>query len=218
MWFSVHDPVADAELEASQAQARAEAARARAIQLRRTAETGEAKDDAGEVPARSRRRWLRRPGLKAVTVGVGIVLAVATVAASGFMVWQHRTLVHNRDRTPQFAAAARQAVTTLMSIDADHAREDFQRIIDASTGELKAQVEATSALLAKQAEDSKVSSKVTVEAVAVVSQTDDSAVVLVAAKSDVTEVDNTQRPGLWRLRVNINRDAGKLKMSKVEFL
>lgn len=218
MWFSVHDPVADAELEASQAQARAEAARARAIQLRRTAETGEAKDDAGEVPARSRRRWLRRPGLKAVTVGVGIALAVASVAASGFMAWQHRTLVHNRDRAPEFAAAARQAVTTLMSIDANHAKEDFQRIIDASTGELKAQVEATSALLAKQAEDSKVSSKVTVEAVAVVSQTDDSAVVLVAAKSDVTEVDNTKRPGLWRLRVNINRDAGKLKMSKVEFL
>ncbi|WP_232321144.1 hypothetical protein [Mycobacterium shimoidei] len=214
----MHDPVADAELEAAQAQARAEAARARAIQLRRAAGIADAQDDGGAVPARARRRWLRRPRAKAVTAGVGIVLAAASVAASGYMAWQHRTLVQNRDRAPEFAAAARQAVTTLMSIDADHAREDFQRIIDATTGELKAQVEATSALLAKQAEESKVSSKVTVQAVAVQSQTDDSAVVLVTAKSDVTEADNTNRPALWRLRVNINRDAGKLKMSKVEFV
>ncbi|HUE34309.1 MAG TPA: hypothetical protein VMQ38_15840, partial [Mycobacterium sp.] len=112
-----------------------------------------------------------------------------------------------------------QEVTTLMSIDANHAKEDFQHIIDASTGDLKSQLSVMASLMAKQAEDSKVSSKATVEAVAVESVTDNSAVVLVAAKSDVTNPDNTKRPPtVWRLSVNLNRDGGQLKMSKVDFL
>jgi Mce-associated membrane protein len=135
------------------------------------------------------------------------------------MVWQHHTIVHKRQLAAEFTAAARQEVTTLMSIDANHAKEDFQRIIDASTGDLKNQLSAMSALMAKQAEDSKVSSKATVEAVAVESVTDNSAVVLVAAKSDVTNADNTKRPpAVWRLSVNLNRDGGQVKMSKVDFL
>ncbi len=106
-----------------------------------------------------------------------------------------------------------------MAIDGQHAKEDIQRLIDACTDPLKSQVEATSNVMVKQAEDSKVVSKVTVEAVAVESVTDNSAVVLVAAKSDVTNADNTKRaPALWRLRLNLNRDGGQLKMSKVDFL
>ena len=73
-----------------------------------------------------------------------------------------------------------------MSIDANHAKEDIQRIIDASTGDLKNQMSVMAGLMAKQAEDSKVSSKVTVQAVAVESVSDNSGVVLVAAKSDAT--------------------------------
>jgi Mce-associated membrane protein len=43
--------------------------------------------------------------------------------------------------------------------------------------------------------------------------------VLVAAKSDVTTADNTNRPSVvWRISVGITRDGGQLKMSKVDFL
>jgi Mce-associated membrane protein len=243
IWFSVTDPdgphpsspvgsgaetpisVAGAEDEAARAEARAEAARARAIRLRRAAETADANDNDGAVEqratksSRSRIRWPRRQGRKAVAVGVGVVLGCASLGASGYMVWQHRTIMHNRQLAAEFAAAARQGVTTLMSIDAQHAKEDIQRIIDASTGLLKTQLEATSSHMAKQAEDSKVTSKSTVEAVAVESVTDNSAVVLVAVKSDVTDPDNTKRPpASWRLSVNMERDGGQLKMSKVDFL
>ncbi len=135
------------------------------------------------------------------------------------MAWQHYTITHNRQLAAEFAAAARQGVTALMSMDAQHAKEDIQRLIDACTGPLKAQVEAESGLMASHAEDSKVVSKVTVEATAVESVSDNSAVVLVAAKSDVTNADNTKRPpALWRLSVNVDRDGGQLKMSKVDFL
>jgi Mce-associated membrane protein len=135
------------------------------------------------------------------------------------MVWQHHSIVHKRQLAQEYAAAARQAVTTLMSIDPNHAKEDVQRMIDASTGDLKSQLSVMSALMVKQAEDSKVGGKVTVEAVAVESVSDNSGVVLVAAKSDATGPDNAKRPpALWRLSVNIERDGGQLKMSKVDFL
>ena len=233
----VPSALAEAEDEVSRAEARAEAARVRAAQLRRqaeadssdqsdTVEDAEAKDsEADETePARARARrwkprWVRRPARKTVGVGVGIVLASASLAASGYMVWQDRTIVHKRQLAPEFAAAARQGVTTLMSIDPNHAKEDIQRSINASTGDLKAQLEARSALMAQQAEESKVVSKVTVEAVGVESVEDNSGVALVSAKSDVTNPDNTKRPPmLWRISVTIQRDGGQLKMSGVDFL
>jgi Mce-associated membrane protein len=229
-------PEADKEDEVAEAEARAEAARARLARLRRAAETGDADDDAASqdveqrpakstrarlrLPRRPRRpRWLRGPGRKTIAVGVGIVLASASLGASGYMVWQHHTIVHKRQLGAEFTAAARQGVTALMSIDANHAKEDFQRIIDDSTGDFKSQMSVMSGLMAKQAEDSKVSSTVTVEAVAVESVSDNSGVVLVAAKSDATGPDNAKPPtALWRLSVNLNRDGGQLKMSKVDYL
>jgi len=135
------------------------------------------------------------------------------------MVWQHRITVHKQQLAAEFTAAARQEVTALMSIDANHAKDDFQRVIDDSTGDFKRQISAMSAIMVKQTEESKVSSKATVEAVAVESLSDDSAVVLVAARSDVTNADNTNRPPvMWRISVGITRDSGQLKMSKVDFL
>ena len=228
---------AGAEDEVAKAEARAEAARARLVRLRRAGETTDAHDDdpgsqdVEQRPAKSTRaplrwlrrpgrpRWLHRPGRKAVAVGVGIVLASASLGASGYMVWQHHSIVHKRQLAQEYAAAARQVVTTMMSIDPNHAKEDVQRMIDASTGDLKSQLSVMSALMVKQAEDSKVGGKVTVEAVAVESVSDNSGVVLVAAKTDVTNADNTKRPpALWRLSVNLERDGGQLKMSKVDFL
>ncbi|UXA06047.1 hypothetical protein KXD96_24760 [Mycobacterium sp. SMC-2] len=227
---------AEAEDEVAEAEARAAAARARLARLRGIAETGDADDgaasqDAGQRPAESPRarlrlprrprrpRWLRRPGRKTIAAGVGIMLASASLAASGYMVWQHRITVHKQRLAAEFTAAAAQRATELMSIDANHARDDYQRIIDDSTGDFKAQMSAMSAIMAKQTEESKVSSKATVEAVAVESMSDNSAVVLVAARSDVINADNTHRPPVvWRISVGLTRDGGQLKMSKVDFL
>ena len=221
--------VADAEDEVARAEARAEAARARVVRLRRAAETEDENDGDGAGPqadgkratksSRLRLRWPRRPGRKAVAVGLGVVLGCASLGASGYMVWQHHALMHKRQLAQEYATAARQGVTTLMSLDANHVKEDFQRIIDASTGELKDQLSAAASFRAKQAEDAKASSKVAVLAFAVESVTDNSGVVLVSAKTDVTDADNTKRPpALWQISVTINRVDGQLKMSRVEFL
>jgi Mce-associated membrane protein len=48
---------------------------------------------------------------------------------------------------------------------------------------------------------------------------DNSGVVLVAAKTAPTGPDNAKPPpALFRLSVNMDRDGGQLKMSKVDFL
>lgn len=135
------------------------------------------------------------------------------------MLWQHRTVAHNRQLAAEFAGAARQGITALMSIDPDHAKADVQRMIDATTGDLNGQLSAISVFMVKKAQDSKIGSKVTIEAVAVESLNDNSGVVLVAAKTDATGPDNEKPPpALFRLSVTLNRDHGQLKMSKIDYL
>ena len=223
------DSLAAAEEELIRAEERAEAARARAAELRRGAEAGsrEQTDDADVVEAkparwRSRLRWprrLHRPTRKAVGVGAAIVVICASLAASGYIVWQHRTLVQQRQHAAEFAAAAREEVATLMSIDPAHATENLQHTIDDTPGALKSQLQATSGYMAKNAQDAQVTTKATVQDVAVESMTDNSAVVLVVAKSDTINPDKSVRPPVfWRLSVNIDRDGDRLKMSKLDFV
>jgi Mce-associated membrane protein len=71
----------------------------------------------------------------------------------------------------------------------------------------------------KVAQDSKVITEVTVNSAAVESMTNDTAVVLVSAASRVTNAAGAkQEPRSWRLSVNLQRDGGQIKMSKVEFV
>jgi Mce-associated membrane protein len=225
----------DAEDEVAEAEARAEDAQARLERLRGAVETGGAdngQDVEERLAKRTRKRlrlrrrgrlrrpgWLRRPGRKTVAAGVGIVLFSASLGATGYMAWQHHIAVHNRQLAAEFSAAARQGITAFMSIDPAHAKEDVQRTIDASTGDQKDQLSVLSTLMVKKAEETKVGTRVTVEAVAVQSFSDNSGVVLVAAKTDPIGPDNAKPPpALFRLSVNMDRDGGQLKMSKVDFL
>jgi Mce-associated membrane protein len=226
------DSLAEAEQELVRAEERAAAARARANELRREADAGSSEqaeptedaDVAEAKPAafRLRRRWpsrFRRPTRKAVGVGSAIVLICASLSASGYFVWQHRTLVQQRQHAAEFAAAAREEVATLMSIDPAHAVENLQHTIDDTTGALKSQLEATSSYMAKSAQDAQVTTKATVQDVAVESMTNNSAVLLVVAKSDTINADKSIRPTVfWRLSVNVDRDGDRLKMSKLEFV
>ncbi|MGB7146810.1 hypothetical protein [Mycobacterium sp.] len=226
------DSLAEAEAELVRAEERAEAARARAAELRREAEAdsseqSDATEDAEadeSKPARwrSRRRWpwrLHVPSRKAVGVGTGIVLLCASLAASGYILWQHRTLVQEREHADEFAAAAREEVETMMTIDPAHATENLQHTIDDATGALKSQLEATSSYVVKNTQEAQVTTKATVQDVAVESMTDSSAVVLVVAKSDTINADKSNRPTVfWRLSVNIERDGDRLKMSKLDFV
>jgi Mce-associated membrane protein len=135
------------------------------------------------------------------------------------MVISHRHQAADQQRRAEYAAAARQSVVTLMSLDFNKAKDDVQRIIDNSTGQFKDDFKTQEEDFIKVAQESKVITEVTVNATAVESMTDDSAVVLVSAASRVTNAAGAkQEPRSWRLSVNLQREGGQIKMSKVEFV
>mgnify|MGYP001115389248 FL=1 len=234
-----------AEAEAAEAEARAAAARARAraARLRRLA-AGAGADDpadtvlADTVPAdtaaagteappieavgRPARRGLPRlPALRwqPVAAGVVVALTVALLAATGFMLWQHREAEQQRRMAAEYTAAARQGVVTLMSLNHANAEQDVQRIIDNSTGRFREDFENAAQDFVKVAKEAKVVTEVTVNAAAVEEMTDETATVIVSAVSTVTnEAGAKEDPRPWRLSVDLARDGDRIKMSNVEFV
>ena len=137
------------------------------------------------------------------------------------MVLDHRNAVRKRERMAEFAAAARQGVVTLTSLDFNHAKEGVQHILENSTGSFKDDFVKMADDFTKVVEQSKVVSQGSVQAAAVDldTMTDNSAVVLVASTSEVTNAAGAkQDPRNYRLIVTVTRDGGQLKISKVEFV
>ncbi|PPJ13826.1 hypothetical protein C5E44_21890 [Nocardia nova] len=182
-------------------------------------------DHADTEPEESRRH--KRPRLGAVrhirrrTAGVAVAAIVlcAGLGSSGYMMWRHHDVTAKQHREAEFVAAARQGVTTLTSLDFNHAADDVKRVLDDSTGAFRNDFQSRADDFAKVIQQSKVATQGRVDAAAVQSMTDDSAVVLVAATSEVTNSAGAkQEPRAWRLSVTVERVDGQLKMSKVEFV
>lgn len=223
-WSESQDELDDVDAAAAESTALAARGRARADRLRRQACDADGESDdppvdiAVEVSADvARQRGRRWPTLVCVTVAV--LLIVATGAASGYMVWQDRAAVRDRQLTAEFAAAARHSVVTLMSMNFQNAQQDVQRVVDNSTGEFHDDFAKTADDFIKVVQDSKVVTTVQINQTAVQSKTTDSATVLVAATSRITNSAGAQQaPRAWRLVVTLARDGSQLKMSKVEFV
>jgi Mce-associated membrane protein len=232
-----------AEAEAAAVEAQAAAARARAVRLRRqaernheqaadTADTADADfdtDDAAiDVPATGsrvpRRPRLRRPTSKTTAVGAAILLLCASLALTGFFVWSDRVASQKHQRSAEFAAAARQDVMTLLSLNFNKSKEDMEHIADNSTGSFKQHFPVIAAQLTNGLQRSKVVTTASVNDVAVESMTDNSAIVLVAATTQAEAPDGQQQPNgqaqrrTWQIVLTLLRDKGQPKMSNVEFV
>lgn len=225
-----------AEAEAAEAEARAVAAhaRARAVQLHRRAELTESAaqgEDDADPPAAADdtapqgrawyRRWLRRPKRSTAVAGLTIVVILASLAGTGYMWLEERNASQQRQRAAEFAAAARQGVVTLTSLDFKDANQGVQRIIDDSTGTFKSDFQKMADDFIQVVKESEVVEQGVVKATAVDldSMTNDSAVVLVASESEVTNAAGAkQDPRPFRLIVTITREGNRLKMSKVQFV
>ncbi len=171
--------------------------------------------------ARRWRRRLRRARRSTIAASLAAMLIVASLVLSGFMVKEHRDASQRREREAEFVAAARQGVVTLTSLDFNDAKSGVQRIVDNATGSFKDDFLKMAEDFVKVVEQSKVVSRGTIQAAAVDlnTMTPDSAVVLVAATSEVTNAAGAkQDPRTYRLIVTMTRDGGQLKMSKVEFV
>lgn len=206
---AVAQVIADlAEAEAAEAEALAEAARARATAARLGV-------DVPEAPLTDRfARWWPR-----LAVVSAVLLIGASFTLSGLIVWQHRQATARQAREAEFVAAAEKGVVALLSLDYHHAKEDVQRVIDASTGTFKDDFVRDADDFVKTAQDSKAVTVGSVSAAALESVNGDSGVVLLAASSKVTNANGAQQdPRSWRMSVTLTRDGGQVKMSNVEFV
>lgn len=178
-------------------------------------------DEAADGPDGRRRGRFSAPrvSLRVAIGAVAIVLTVGFVVSSGYMIWHHRQVVAEQQRSAEFVAAARQGVVTLMSLDFTRAEEDVQRILDNTTGAFREEFAGQAESFTDVAQQSKVVTEATVNAVAVRSMTQDTANVLVAVTTRVSNAAaNEQPPRSWRLSVDVARDGGQIKLAKVEFV
>jgi len=207
-----------AEALAAEARARAEAIRAQAHRPDQLPATDVDVAPESELSAPAKRR-LRRPKMATVLTAVAVVISVALLAASAYLLRYHRQFEQDQQRRSEFVAAASQAVVTLMSIDSAKAQDDVQRIVANSTGQFRDDFQADAKDFVKVAQEAKASTKATVRTAAVESMSADSAVVLVTAATTVSNATGAnQQPRNWRLSVTMVKDGTQFKMAKVEFI
>lgn len=235
---------AEAEAAAAEAVAAAAQARARVARVRREAlglpDPAEEYDDedyedydetddedyyedydedvAVAEPVTEQAGWRRRiPMIAAVA---GVILIVCFTGASVYMALQHRDATKHQQREAAFVAGAKQGVLNMISLDFNKAKADVQRVIDSSTGQFKDDFQQRANDLIAVVTQSKAITEGTVNAAAIESMDQDSAVVLISATSQVTNSPpgKDEPPRIWRLRVTVAQVGGQYKMSKVEYV
>ncbi len=159
---------------------------------------------------------LPRPSRKAVAAAVVICGALT---ASGYVALQHSRALQEHELATEFSTAARNAVVAMMTIDPSRARDDVQRFSESTTGMFKVGVLMSAENLIAAVQQSKATMKCTVQAVAVQSMTQDAAVVLVTAKTELAKADLPKPVSRsWRLVVNVEREGTQLKIARFEFV
>ncbi|ORV41139.1 hypothetical protein AWC02_17085 [Mycolicibacter engbaekii] len=234
------DALALAEAEAKAAEAEAAAARARAKLLKLQRESGSAgttgdEPDADEPlsaaaapaaePAGSAEpaEQLAQPGrlrsrLRWAAATLAVLAIGGLIAADVLILVNHRGVAQRQRQSAEYAAAARQGVVTLMSLNYETVDDDVKRIIDNSTGEFKKDFESHLEDFTKTARTSKTVTEATATVSGVESMSENEAVVLVAASTKVTNTAGAKdEPRNWRLTVHMTREGDQLKMSKVDF-
>jgi Mce-associated membrane protein len=155
----------------------------------------------------------------AIAIGAVLLLLCALLGVSGYLIKQHHDATAKRELRAQFEAGARQDVVNLMSLNFNSAQSDLQRVIDTTTGQFHDDFQKSTQDFLSVMQQSKVVTTASVSAIAVESMTDDSAVVLVAAVSQVANSASQQpTPRNWRLSVTVNKVNDQIKMSRVEFV
>jgi len=206
-----------AEAEAEEADAREQAllAKARAQQLRNPGSAdGEAEPALPVDRPTGRPRWWRAAALAICALAIGGLLAL-----TGIMLTKHKQVSAQQAHDREVIEAADDGVVALLSIDYSRAQADVQRVLDLSIGAFRDDFASRAADFVKTAQDSKAVTKGSVTASALESATADSAVVLLAASSQVTNVNGARGdPRPWRMSVTMSRDEDKWKMSNVEFV
>lgn len=154
-------------------------------------------------------------------------LAVAAVAATAIVAlvvttgFTARWYVADRDREQmdsRYVDAARQGVANVISVSADRADRDVDRILENATGDFRADFASRSKDFIEVVKQMKVTSTGTVNAVGIEDSDEHEASLLVSATSLVTNGSGAeQEPRVWRLRVHLLHDDDRILIDKVDF-
>jgi Mce-associated membrane protein len=181
----------------------------------------EGSEAAAAEPEPRRAAWRRRlPPLSIIARVAAVLIIGAFAGVSVYMVTQHRHAIQQQHREAAFLGGAQQGVVNMTSLDFNKAKADVQRVIDSSTGEFKDDFQHRADDFISVVAQSKAISEGTVNAAAIESVNGNSAVVLVAATSRITNSPpgKDEPPRIWRLRVTVTEAGGQYKMSKVEYV
>lgn len=191
------------------------------------AETSSAGDvaEAAAPAAKSRpRRRLRLSSVRRAITRTRVAATLVVIVAAALAVSTYlgvRAVSADNDLATldaQYRGAARTGVTNLISVDANRADKDVDRILAGATGEFRSDFAARSADFINVVRQLKVTSKGTVNEVGLESSSESQAVALVSATSTVTNESGAQEePRVWRLRVHLTRKDGTTLISKVEY-
>lgn len=209
--------LAEAEAEAAEAEAAAATARAKARAMRLEQKEQEEPADEDAEDAR-RRSGFGRPSLPVVARIVASIVIVASLAASGWIAWQHHQASVEKEHAGEFIDVAKQGVVDMTSFDFHVVKDQLRHIIDKSSGSFKDDLTARADQIVKIAETSKAVAKGTVTVAGVDSMSKDEAVVLVVGSEEITNAVGNQQPRSFRFRVTVTRDGDQLKVSKLEMV
>lgn len=160
-----------------------------------------------------------RPWLRLVLAAAAGIVVLGLVAATVVL----GIAKHNADsrdaKRQEFVQAARQTVLNLTTIHPDTAKQDVERILANATGDFKAEFDGRIDPFVSVVVEAKVATDGQIIESGLESENGDSANVLVAAKSMVTNSGTQEpQPRDFRLRVTITDEGGHMATSKVEFV
>lgn len=162
---------------------------------------------------------LRHPTKRGLAVTAMLLITVAALIVTGLIGLNHNRATADAARASAFTVAANQGVEAITTLDFRNAQSDVQRVLDQSTGAFFEDFNGRSEDFASVIEQSEVTTKGSVTASAIESMSENSAVVLVSANSEVTNAAGAeQEPRVWRLRVTVDDIDGAMKISKVDFV
>lgn len=157
-----------------------------------------------------------RPWLRRVIVGVVAVIFVAALAVSGvlgWMLWQEREVTRAGEQAQQAAVTYAQILT---SIDSSKVDENFNQVLDGSTGEFKDMYSQSSVQLRQLLIDNKASAHGVVVESAIQSASKDKVVVLLFVDQSVSNT-SVPDPRIDRSRIKMTMEFvdGRWRASQV---
>ncbi|SEK31747.1 hypothetical protein [Rhodococcus maanshanensis] len=172
--------------------------------------------DSSVADGGTRSSWGRSRILLSALIGAASIALVAGAVVATTTYLGDRAREAHREA---LVAAAGDGVLALIDLHTGTADDDLARLRERSTGAFAKELGDGSDGLAASIRDAAVNSDGRIDSAALVSESGESGVVIVAASAQVGNADSpTATPRSYRLRVTIDEVEGRLLMSGVEFV